>query len=75
MWDFCWTELAMGQVFIPVHGVSPVIVVPSVLRGHFYVNTTVIGRTSGRRLGTLKQKVIFQAEFYLHILLPVSVGL
>jgi len=61
---FLLDKVALGQVFLPVHGFSPVIVVPSVLRGHLYV-ITLIGRTSGRRLGTLGEKGLFSGRILL----------
>jgi hypothetical protein len=41
--------------FFPVLRFSPVTIIPSMLRTHLHLTSTVIRRTSGRSLGTFKQ--------------------
>jgi hypothetical protein len=53
---FVVDKVVLGQVLLRVLPSSSVsIIIPLTLCTHPLLNTTLIGRTSGRRLGTLKQ--------------------
>ena len=47
--------VAPGHVILPVLRFSPVSILPPLLRTHRQLQTTLIRRTSGRRLETFKQ--------------------
>jgi len=51
----CGDKVVLGQVPLSVRWFSPVSTVTPMLHTHLHLNTILIGRTSGRSLGTFQQ--------------------
>lgn len=54
---FAVDKVAISHVSLPVLIFVPVSVIPPMLHSHFHINATFIRRTSGRSLGSFKQKI------------------
>jgi hypothetical protein len=56
--EFLVGKVALWQVSLPVLRFSLVIIIPPTFHTHLYLNITIIRRTSGRSLGTLRKRCL-----------------